>query len=183
MLAQLCDAAVKVAAVMTMPITLALLAVSGNGGLDQYQTLEAQAARLQITDRPVELAASFATLTAGSVRDVVTFDFGWRHRTGLHSEAKPDDRPPINTDPGVHPDEAQPEYDDSEWKPVQLPHDALIEFGPSKVACPTGCSGKSYIPRHVLWYRKRFSLPAGWAGSAIWLDFEGSFRKTTVWVN
>ncbi len=32
-------------------------------------------------------------------------------------------------------------------------------------------------------YRKEFSLPASWAGSAMWLDFEGAFRNSTVWVN
>jgi beta-galactosidase/beta-glucuronidase len=35
----------------------------------------------------------------------------------------------------------------------------------------------------VLWYRKSFTLPAEWSGSIVWLDFEGSFRSTTVWVN
>jgi hypothetical protein len=35
----------------------------------------------------------------------------------------------------------------------------------------------------VLWYRKSFAIPAAWAGSAFWLDFEGSFRNTTIWVN
>mmetsp|Transcript_74736 Transcript_74736/g.167608 ORF Transcript_74736/g.167608 Transcript_74736/m.167608 type:complete len:905 (-) Transcript_74736:54-2768(-) len=118
-----------------------------------------------------------------AARDVVSFDFGWKHRTGLHEWAKPDDRPPVSPDPGPHPAEAQVAYKDADWAAVQLPHDGLIAATPSKAACPTGCSGKSYIPRHVLWYRKAFVLPAAWAGSAIWLDFEGSFRLTTVWIN
>ena len=120
---------------------------------------------------------------AYGVRDELSFDFGWRHRTGLHDWAKPDDRPPVRPDPGPSPPEAQAQYDDSRWAGVQLPHDGLIAGPPSKAACPTGCSGRSYIPRHVLWYRKAFALPADWAGSAIWLDFAGSFRETTVWVN
>ena len=48
---------------------------------------------------------------------------------------------------------------------------------------PSPPKGKSFIPRHVLWYRKTFVLPSAWAGSAVWLDFAGSFRNTTVWVN
>lgn len=72
---------------------------------------------------------------------------------------------------------------ESTWQDVQLPHDGLIGTAASADACPDGCSGKSYIPRHVLWYRKAFHVPAGWKGDAFWLDFEGSFRNTTVWVN
>mmetsp|Transcript_65383 Transcript_65383/g.120535 ORF Transcript_65383/g.120535 Transcript_65383/m.120535 type:complete len:905 (-) Transcript_65383:261-2975(-) len=118
-----------------------------------------------------------------SCRDVVSFDFGWKHRTGLHEWAKPDDPPPAHPDPGPHPAEAQVDYDQADWAAIQLPHDGLIGAAPSEKACPDGCSGRSYIPRHVLWYRKAFMLPASWAGSTIWLDFEGSFRLTTVWIN
>lgn len=32
-------------------------------------------------------------------------------------------------------------------------------------------------------YRKQFTIPASWAGSTVWLDFEGAFRNATVWVN
>lgn len=116
-------------------------------------------------------------------RDVVSFDFGWKHRTGLTAWAPPDAQPPVNPNPGLSPPEAQVNYTASDWVTVQLPHDGLIAARPSKAACPDGCSGKSYIPRHVLWYRKTFVLPSDWAGSAIWLDFDGSFRLTTVFVN
>ena len=30
---------------------------------------------------------------------------------------------------------------------------------------------------------KSLRLPLDWKDSAIWLDFEGSFRNTTVWIN
>lgn len=124
-----------------------------------------------------------ALLPTVAARDVVSFDFGWKHRTGLHDWAAPDARPPKNPDPGSAPAEAQPVYDDSTWADVQLPHDGLIANRASLRACPGGCSGKSYLPRHVLWYRKSFTLPAHWNGSLIYVDFEGSFRDTTVWVN
>jgi len=130
-------------------------------------------------------------------RESLPFDYGWKHRTGLTEWAKPNDLPPTNTDPGFHPNEADPTYDDSDWWDVQLPHDGLIVNGPSKEACPDGCSGRSYIPRHVLWYRNTFSLPEDWlkdhqpsnstddssGKSLISMEFEGSFRNTTVWLN
>lgn len=54
-----------------------------------------------------------------------------------------------------------------------LPPFSLIGFNFSAAACPDGCSGRSSIPRHVLWYRKSFTIPADWEGSEFWLDFEG----------
>jgi len=132
--------------------------------------------------RPV-LPVALLCLSHAAARQVVSFDFGWKHRAGLHAADPPDAEPPVAPDPGPSPAEAQATYSDADWQDVQLPHDGLIASAPSKAACPTGCSGKSYIPRHVLWYRKSFTLPAEWRGSAVWLDFEGSFRSTTVWVN
>ena len=127
-------------------------------------------------------------------REVLPFDYGWKHRTGLTDWAEPNELPPAKTDPGLNPKEAVPEYDDSDWLDVQLPHDGLIVNAPSQDACPDGCSGRSYIPRHVLWYRNSFSLPKHWledhqsstdsgVGSVLSLEFEGSFRNTTVWLN
>jgi hypothetical protein len=139
-------------------------------------------------DRPHEAVNS----SGGPSRHVVSFDFGWKHRTGLKSWASPDDVPPNFTDPGKDPPEAQVGYDDSDWEPVQLPHDGLIVTPPSKTACPDGCSGRSYIPRHVLWYRKQFRLPLDWTDTGdgdgvdrglAWLTFEGSFRNTSVWLD
>jgi len=69
---------------------------------------------------------------------------------------------------------------------IQLPHDALIGTKPgyqNSTACPDGCSGNSFYPRHVLWYRKSFKLPSDWEGDSAWLEFQGSFRETTVWIN
>ena len=130
------------------------------------------------------LCFPLALVSLSAPRDEVSFDFGWRFTTGLSTHpAQSDEPPPASADPGLHPAEAQTGYDDSGWAEVQLPHDGLIAAAASSAACRDGCSGKSYIPRHVLWYRKAFTLPAEWAGSLLFLDFEGSFRKTTVWLD
>ena len=132
-----------------------------------------------------EIQTASATSTSSLSRQSVLFDFGWKHRTGLTDWAQPDDLPPTQTDPGGDPPEAQPDYDDQDWLDVQLPHDGLIVNPPSQTACPQGCSGRSYIPRHLLWYRKTFRLPPKWVStpSIISLEFEGSFRNTTVFLN
>ena len=94
-------------------------------------------------------------------------------------------QPPNNPDPGTNPPEAALAYDASSWETVQLPHDGLIASAPTESGCPGGCSGKSYIQRKVLWYRKEFTLPVSWTNTndAVWLDFEGAFRKAVVWIN
>ena len=118
-----------------------------------------------------------------ATREVLSFDFGWKHRTGLHTKASADAQPPADPDPGRLPDESKFNYDAADWEEVSLPHDGLIANAPSEKACPDGCSGKSFIPRHVLWYRKHFMIPADWKRDVFWLDFEGAFRNTTVWLN
>lgn len=88
--------------------------------------------------------------------------------------------PPVR----VHPPEAEPSYDDSNWTVVSAPHDSLIGNAVSHELCPDGCSGHSYIPRFDSWYRKHFRVPDAWNdGSAIWLYFHGTFRETTVFLN
>jgi hypothetical protein len=82
--------------------------------------------------------------------------------------------------------------DDSAWPHIHLPHDALIMQGVSNVSCTIqggGCSGRSFIPRHVMWYRKSFALPAGWGsvGSErtdhLWVKFDGVFHAAVVYMN
>ena len=122
-------------------------------------------------------------------REVVSFDFGWRTRLGFHVSPQPNTLWPLpnNTSPGLNPAEAQPDFDDSSWERVRLPHDGLVAEGPSNVTCPSGCSGRSYIPRAVMWYRKAFLLPDDWLltrnQTSIWLEFDGIFRATIVYLN
>ena len=70
-----------------------------------------------------------AVLTLQSVaasRDSVSFDFGWKHRTGLHDGAPAGSEPPQHPDPGLRPPESTAKFDDAGWADVQLPHDGLI---------------------------------------------------------
>lgn len=91
--------------------------------------------------------------------------------------------PPVDPNPGPNPPEAHSNYDDSDWEQIQLPHDGLIASSPNLRDCPTGCSGRSYIPRDVMWYRKSFVIPKDWAGDSVWLHFDGVFREATIWLN
>ena len=75
---------------------------------------------------------------------------------------------------------AQPGFDDSIWRTLNLPHDFGIE-GPFKQAL-SGETGK--LPWFgVAWYRKHFDLPAADAGKRICLEVDGAMAYSTVWIN
>jgi beta-galactosidase/beta-glucuronidase len=136
--------------------------------------------------------ASCRTATASASREIATFDFGWRFRLGLHAEPVPASGgppEPPSDGPGDDPAEAKPSYDASSWERVHLPHDGLATLGASNISCPTGCSGRSFLPRHVMWYRKEFGLPSDWSSAdstedtTVFIEFDGVFHATVVYLN
>ncbi len=73
-----------------------------------------------------------------------------------------------------------PDYDDSAWEKVCLPHDWAISgpFNPNE----NGYAGK--LPwRGVGWYRKSFMLEREQRGRRIYLDFDGLMAFPKVYVN
>lgn len=88
--------------------------------------------------------------------------------------ARPTDNPPNG---GPY---AQPEFDDSGWRRLDLPHDWGIE-GPFDQAL-SGETGKLPWPG-VGWYRKLFAIPAADAGRSVFLDIDGAMAYSAVWLN
>ncbi len=75
---------------------------------------------------------------------------------------------------------AQSDFNDSQWRLLNLPHDWGIE-GPFKQEYP-GETGK--LPWWgVGWYRKHLEVPASDQGRKIYLDVDGAMAYATVWVN
>lgn len=75
---------------------------------------------------------------------------------------------------------AQPGFDDTGWRRLNLPHDFGIE-GPFAWELP-GETGKLPWAR-VAWYRKKFSVPASDSGKILSLDVDGAMAYATVWLN
>lgn len=74
----------------------------------------------------------------------------------------------------------QPEFDDSSWQRVNLPHDWAIE-GPFTTK---GGGGMGRLPTAgVGWYRKKLALPASDAGKSLFLDVDGAMSYAVVWLN
>jgi len=74
----------------------------------------------------------------------------------------------------------QPDFNDSAWRKLDLPHDWAIE-GPFKQEY-SGKTGKLNYSGAV-WYRKHLILPASDQGRRIYLDIDGAMSYTTVWCN
>jgi beta-galactosidase len=102
------------------------------------------------------------------------FDGGWKFHRG---EAK-----------GA---EAQG-FDDAAWRGVRVPHDWAIEpdaaargpqgegsFDPDSPSGPGG----GYLPGGVGWYRKTFTPPAEARDRRVFVEFEGVYMQSDVWIN
>lgn len=72
---------------------------------------------------------------------------------------------------------AATEYDDSQWRKLNLPHDWSIEgrLSPSLASC-TG-----YLPGGIGWYRKHFKIDDDKAKHYIY--FEGVYNRSEVYLN
>ena len=91
---------------------------------------------------------------------------------------------PLAPRPAVNPAEnipfAQINFDDSQWRLLNLPHDWGVE-GPFQLDYP-GETGK--LPWWgVAWYRHHLDVPNSDAGKKIYLDVDGAMSYATVWVN
>jgi beta-galactosidase len=87
-------------------------------------------------------------------------------------------RPPGN--PGGDVSYTQPNYDDSGWQRVTLPHDWAIT-GPFT---RSGGGGMGRLPSGgVGWYRKKLDIRASDAGKCFFLDVDGAMSYAAVWIN
>ena len=87
-------------------------------------------------------------------RQIMALDHGWRFHFGNAEGAQ------------------QPDYDDSGWETVGLPHTWNAADGTSKD-----------FRRGTGWYRLHFSAPADAAGRCSYLRFDGVGTVSTVWLN
>ncbi len=88
-------------------------------------------------------------------------------------------RPPGH--PGSSVAFVQPQFDDSGWERVDLPHDWAIA-GPFLADGPYGGMGR--LPSWgVGWYRKTLDIPASDRGRSLFMDLDGAMAYATVWLN
>ena len=72
-------------------------------------------------------------------------------------------------------------FDDSSWTGLSVPHDWSISL-PFNQNSPAG-SGGGYLDGGVGWYRKSFDLPSSSSGQRLFVQFDGVYMDSTVWLN
>jgi beta-galactosidase len=116
--------------------------------------------------RPALLALSLTVVATGPAagqRQRLSMDPGWRFERGDSAGAE------------------RPGFDDRRWRRLDLPHDWSIEGTPARDAASGGRGG--FFPTGVGWYRKAFRLSAGMRGGEVWLEFDGVYMNSDVWLN
>ena len=79
-----------------------------------------------------------------------------------------------------------PKLDASGWATVDLPHDWVVDLPYAKEASHSHgykTVGHKYPQTSVGWYRKTFTVPQEDYGKHLWLQFDGIFRDSRLWVN
>jgi len=112
------------------------------------------------------LTVVIALFVAGNVsaqRSVTNFDNGWRFNLG--------------DVPGAE----RTAVSDAGWRQLNLPHDWSVEgkFSKDNPATPDGGA----LPGGIGWYRKTFVVPASDKNKLVYIDFDGVYQKSTVWIN
>lgn len=75
---------------------------------------------------------------------------------------------------------ARPDFDDSAWRRLDLPHD----WGVEGQFNAQGSGGRGRLPFYgVAWYRRTLDIPAADAGRTIVLDVDGAMSYAAVWIN
>jgi beta-galactosidase len=72
-------------------------------------------------------------------------------------------------------------FDDSSWRALDLPHDWSIELAFNSNSAAG--SGGGFLDGGVGWYRKTFTLDPASSGQRIFVEFDGVYMNSQVWIN
>ncbi|WP_226015630.1 beta-galactosidase GalA [Novosphingobium sp. FKTRR1] len=147
------------------------------------QAAAALASPQQASPRRTELLADGWRFHLGHAADPER-DFGWGAWQRTYA------KPGFDTT-----DAGKPDFDDSAWAQVTVPHDwasdlpyappAQVPKGKEDFSAAHGfrAIGRAFPQNSVGWYRRKLAVTAADKGRAIWLEFDGVFRASQVIVN
>ncbi|QJD97280.1 DUF4982 domain-containing protein [Mucilaginibacter robiniae] len=72
-------------------------------------------------------------------------------------------------------------YNAGSWRSLNLPHDWSIEGAFDEKNATTQAEGG--LPAGIGWYRKIFTLPAALKDKNFFINFDGVYRNSEVWIN
>src|SRR5690554_458657 len=96
-------------------------------------------------------------------RSVDNFNENWTFQLGDYTEASSVD------------------FNDEKWRKLNLPHDWSIE-GEFSEDHPAG-SGGGALPGGIGWYRKKFHIDKELELRKVFIDFDGVYMNSEVWIN
>src|SRR3954470_17633383 len=100
---------------------------------------------------------------AEGARSIVNFDANWSFTLGDPNGAQ------------------SPDFDDSSWRKLDVPHDWSIE-GTFDREAPAGGAG-GFLPTGVGWDRKHFTLAGPGSGRRVLIEFDGVMANSDVYIN
>lgn len=114
-------------------------------------------------------------------REKLSLDKGWRFHLGdiPFPEVKGHLESYFNAKAGKAGGAAAPDYDDTNWRTLNLPHDWAIEGAIDS----TANLAQGYRKRGFGWYRRSFKLDPKDRGKNLELQFDGIATHCTVWLN
>jgi len=112
---------------------------------------------------PIVFVLSFVCTAQGNIQRKQLFDYDWKFYLGDVPAAGAKD------------------FNDANWRNLDLPHDWSIE-GKIDSKNPMGGAG-GYFPSGIGWYRKTFSVPSTWKGKRVSIYFEGVYMNSEVFIN
>jgi len=109
------------------------------------------------------IATTFSCTKSQTARETIKFTKEWKFILGDSHDFK------------------NPQYDDSNWRVLNVPHDWSIEgeFSRENPASPGGGA----LPGGIGWYRKTFQVAETDKDKLIFIDFDGVYQKSEVWIN
>ena len=115
------------------------------------------------------ICADTVAQSRSSQHSVILFDSDWRfHRGGAQNAESPD-------------------FDDSKWRSLDLPHDWSIEDipGTSSPFMPDAISqvNGGFTIGGTGWYRKSFTVPNEQKNKRILIQFDGVYMNAELWLN
>jgi beta-galactosidase len=139
----------------------------------------------------ISYSAKCQDLQQPPVREKLLMDFGWRFALGHSYDTKKDFDNGSGyfsyfAKTGYGDGAASVNFDDRGWRKLDLPHDWCVELPfDNRGGYSHGYKaiGRNFPENSVGWYRKNFTIPESDLGKKIYIEFDGVFRNSTVWVN
>ncbi len=72
-------------------------------------------------------------------------------------------------------------FNDADWRTINIPHDWSIEGEFKEDAITRGAGG--YLPTGIGWYHKHFNLSLVDKDQQFWIEFDGVYMNSDVWLN